>query len=135
MNTADNKVGIDRDQEDYEDNASSSIHMLFRKIERCISMDRDSETEKLNTCLLQSSHLSNLQWGLNVYFIFIINGEFSIELDLTHHAKIKDYLCSAKLIGELDDDNSLQEYCNIFFAILIEEQLLLALNTKCTIDS
>ena len=43
LNTADDEVNIDRDQENYQDNVLSSICILFSENKSCISMDRDSD--------------------------------------------------------------------------------------------
>ena len=44
-----------------------------------------------------------------ILHILISMGNFSTEIDLTHHATIIECLRSENLIGELDDDHSLQE--------------------------
>ena len=46
FNIADDEVNIDRYKENYEDNALSSICIIFRKIEYFIYMDRDSDSFK-----------------------------------------------------------------------------------------
>ena len=47
----------------------------------------------------------------------------------------RDFSRSTKLIGELDDENSLQEYSNILLCRFIGQQLLFFTNTKRTIHS
>ena len=60
---------------------------------------------------------------------------FSTEINLIHHVTIRECLRSAKLICDLDDEHSLQEYSNNLLRKIIEEQVVYFPNNKRAIDA
>ena len=55
-----------------------------------------------------------------ILHILLSMGHSSAKIYLTHHATLRECLRSAKLIGDLDDEYSLQEYSNNLLQKFIE---------------
>ena len=62
-------------------------------------------------------------------------GHFSTEIDLLLHPNVKESLRYAKLIGENDDEEALQQYSSDVLKTFITEQLIYFPNTRQLIDS
>ena len=62
-------------------------------------------------------------------------GDFDTEVDLILHRTLRESLRYAKLIGPLDDDDSLQQYSNMLLKKYIEEQLVYFPNSSKVLDS
>ena len=61
-------------------------------------------------------------------------GRFATEIDLTLRVYIRESLRYEKLIGPLDDEDSLYEYSNTLIRRFIQEQVIYYPNTKRVID-
>ena len=59
-----------------------------------------------------------------ILHLLISMGKFETEFDLTHHQSLRECLRYAKLIGELDDEDSLRQYSKDLLHRYIVEQLV-----------
>ena len=69
-----------------------------------------------------------------ILHILLSLGEFDTELDLILHPKLCDSLRYAKLIGPLDDEESLKEYSNQLLRKYIEQQMVYFPNSSNVLD-
>ena len=69
-----------------------------------------------------------------IHHIMLSLGEFDTEVDLILHRTLRESLRYCKLIGPLDDDESLKKYSGIFLNKYIEDQLVYFPNSDNVLD-
>ena len=69
-----------------------------------------------------------------IHHIMLSLGEFDTEVDLILHRTLRGSLRYCKLIGPLDDDESLKKYSGIFLKKYIEDQLVYFPNSENCLD-
>ena len=92
---------VDRDLDELD----GDIEFIFKVI-----LNENDDIEHLPVPVY--SYIKLIMGPQFILHIILSMGYFSIEIVLTHHTAIREFLRSAKLIDNLDDEHSLQEYPN-----------------------
>ena len=141
---------VKHDDDFNEDSGKTIMFELFHFIDRVIygNVDSNGSTDEVGVGHLVYDDGSEEHLSIPVYsyirpdmgcqfllHILLSLGRFTTEIDLIQHESFRESFRYAKLIGNEDDDQSLQQYSNDVFVRFIEEQLIYFPNSRSIIDS
>ena len=118
------------------------LYEEFNKSEDIRDTDRYDKLCFIRDNMIYDDHLKHLPVPVYSYVkptmgakfllhIMLSLGEFETEVDLLLHTSIRESLRYAKLIGPLDDLDSLKGYSNLLLKTYISEQLVYFPNSGC----